>query len=133
MNIIAVSYIGKSPTWIDNAYGSGLIFEQYETYRLPENIAKKLLRHSDCFEINENGGSSSSGGGEYDDTLIKRRLTAVEITNNTQTREINELQSDLVSNTDADTALCLRVEELESDTLDLSLTPSDIDAIIYGA
>ena len=133
MNIIAVTYIGSSPTWIDNAYGSNMIFERYETYRLPETLAKKLLRHSDCFEINENGGGSSSGGGEYDDTLIKRRLTAVESTNNTQTREINELQSDLASNTNADTALCLRVEELESDTLDLSLTPSDIDAIIYGA
>ena len=111
MTTITLEYIGKSPVWIDNAYGSGIAFEKGNIYKLPHNIAVKLLRHSDCFQETI-GGTTSSG--EYDDSAIKQRLSAVEEVNQSQTNSIQSLRQDLSSNADGDTALSGRVNELEN-------------------
>jgi len=97
MTTITLEYIGKSPVWIDNAYGSGIAFEKGEIYKLPYHIAVKLLRHSDCFQETI-GGTTSSG--EYDDSAIKRRLFAVE--------------SDLSANTKQDAVVLSRLDVLEN-------------------
>ena len=129
MTTITLEYIGKSPVWIDNAYGSGIAFEKGEIYKLPYHIAVKLLRHSDCFQETI-GGTTSSG--EYDDSAIKRRLLAVEEVNQTQTNSIQSLRQDLSSNTDSDTALLGRITELENAQA-TALSNSDIDNIIFGS
>lgn len=111
MTTITIEYIGKSPVWIDNAYGSGIAFEKGEIYKLPYHIAVKLLRHSDCFQ-EAIGGTTSSG--EYNDSAIKRRLLSIEEVNQSQTTTINTLQGDLSANLDADNALTERVAVLEN-------------------
>lgn len=126
---VFVTYIGKSVTWVDNAYGSGMVFEQFETYKVDDLLAKRLLKHTDCFVVNENGSSGSTGN--YDDSAILRRISSIETVNQTQTNMIDELQGEISANLAGDATLESRVDALEEFSCS-TLSDSDIDNIIYG-
>lgn len=49
----AVKYIGRRDEWRDSVYGTGLYFVQNQTRMLPAEIARKLLKHSDLFEVGD--------------------------------------------------------------------------------
>ena len=44
-----VQYIGKSSPWTDRIYNTNLSFETGQSRDLPDNIAKKFLKHTDLF------------------------------------------------------------------------------------
>ena len=44
-----VKFIHKSDEWVDQIYGTGLIFKNGQTRYLPLEVALKLLRHQDLF------------------------------------------------------------------------------------
>ena len=45
-----VRYIGKRETYRDGMYGTGIVWEKGQTQMVPENKARKLLRHTDQYE-----------------------------------------------------------------------------------
>jgi hypothetical protein len=47
---IGVKYIFRRPRWVDNIYGTGLVFVTGQTRFLPHDLALKFLRHTDTFE-----------------------------------------------------------------------------------
>ena len=47
---LPVQYIGRKPTFTDHLYGTGLTFEQGQVRGLPDDIARKFLRHADQFK-----------------------------------------------------------------------------------
>ncbi|MDB5886683.1 MAG: hypothetical protein JWR74_2854 [Polaromonas sp.] len=48
---IAITYIGRREIFTDRLYGSKLDFAQGQTRALPSDLAKKFLRHADCFTL----------------------------------------------------------------------------------
>lgn len=50
-NSLAVTYTGKEAPFIERNYGSSLSFEPGQTRALPAELAAKLLRHADVFEL----------------------------------------------------------------------------------
>lgn len=44
-----IKYIGKRPHHIDGAYGTHIAWKQGETKPVPDDIAIKMLRHSDVY------------------------------------------------------------------------------------
>ncbi|QEL64777.1 hypothetical protein OTERR_13010 [Oryzomicrobium terrae] len=54
----AVRYIGKRDEWFDRVYNSGLVFFPRQVRRIPPELARKLLKHSDLFEPAGDGEDS---------------------------------------------------------------------------
>lgn len=48
---IPVKYIGRRPEWHDRIYGTGLSFVTGQVRNMPGDIAYRLLRHADLFEV----------------------------------------------------------------------------------
>lgn len=46
---VAVTYIGRRPTFVDRLYGSKLEFVQDQTRMVPPELARRLLNHADQF------------------------------------------------------------------------------------
>lgn len=46
-----VRYIGRPAQWIERKYKTGLAFTKNQVRSLPDELARKLLRHSDLFEL----------------------------------------------------------------------------------
>lgn len=47
---VSVRFIGRKAPWTDNLYGTNLTFEKDQVRAVPADIAKKFLKHGDCFE-----------------------------------------------------------------------------------
>lgn len=47
---VAVKYIGRREEYIDRLYGTGLSFAHGQVREVPEQVARKFLRHADLFE-----------------------------------------------------------------------------------
>lgn len=52
---VLVKYVGRRETYIERAYGSGIVFVQGETKPVPVDLAAKLLRHADVYVPGEPG------------------------------------------------------------------------------
>lgn len=48
-----IKYVGKRPEYTDGAYGTRIVFKQGETKLVPDEAAKKMLRHPDVYERGE--------------------------------------------------------------------------------
>lgn len=48
---VRVRYIGPRESWFDRLYGSGLGFIKDQVRRVPGDLARRLLKHGDLFEI----------------------------------------------------------------------------------
>ena len=51
MKNVNVIYIGARDTWTDNLYGTNNVFKKGVAYSLPEDVAKRFLKHTDCFAM----------------------------------------------------------------------------------
>jgi hypothetical protein len=49
--MIAVRYIGARQFYCEGAYGSKINFTKGETVLVPDDLAEKLLRHKDVYEL----------------------------------------------------------------------------------
>lgn len=47
--MVSIRYIGHRDPYIEGAYGSRIIFRPGEAQRVPDDLAYKLLRHSDVY------------------------------------------------------------------------------------
>lgn len=61
----AVKYTGRETPFIDRNYGSDLSFEPGQVRPIPHDLAEKLLRHADVFELT---ASPEKKAPEADDT-----------------------------------------------------------------
>ena len=48
-NTVPVQYIGRRESFRDHLFGTGLTFAQGQTRELPQDVARKFLRHDDQF------------------------------------------------------------------------------------
>ena len=48
--MIAVTYVGTRPSYRDGCYGSGIEFEKGQTLLVPDDIARRLLKHPDVYQ-----------------------------------------------------------------------------------
>lgn len=53
--LISIRYIGKRPDYLDGTYGTRIVFVQGESRMVPADVAKKMLRHPDVYELGEDG------------------------------------------------------------------------------
>ena len=53
-----IKYIGKRPTYIDGMYGTHTAFVQGETVMVDSDIAAKMLRHPDQYELGKAKGAA---------------------------------------------------------------------------
>lgn len=53
-----IKYIGKRPTYIDGMYGTHTAFVQGETAMVDSDIAAKMLRHTDQYELGKVKGAA---------------------------------------------------------------------------
>ena len=60
MNTTPVRYIGHRPVYREGAYGSGIVFRQGETQRLPAGLATRLLRHADVYVAGADEGATDA-------------------------------------------------------------------------
>lgn len=51
--MIAIKYIGRHPEHKENLYGTGVSFRKDEVKLFSEEIASKLLKHSDTYALEE--------------------------------------------------------------------------------
>jgi hypothetical protein len=51
--MIQITYIGSRPEHKDSMYGTNAIFKKGETKLIPDDTAKKMLRHSDVYALGE--------------------------------------------------------------------------------
>ena len=49
-----IKYIGRHQTHKDNIYGTGVIFQKDETKLFEDDVAVKMLRHTDSYELGKN-------------------------------------------------------------------------------
>jgi hypothetical protein len=49
--MIPVKYIGARSRYVDGCYGSKIEFTKGETVLVPDDLADKLLRHADVYEL----------------------------------------------------------------------------------
>jgi hypothetical protein len=63
---VTVSYIGRRESWLDNQYGTGLSFVVGQSRTVPGDVAAKLLRHQDLFELS---GMTDLGADDTADLL----------------------------------------------------------------
>lgn len=52
-NTVNVKYIGRESSFVERNYQSQLTFDPGQSRMVPAELADKLLRHVDCFEISE--------------------------------------------------------------------------------
>ena len=55
-----IKYIGKRPTYIDGMYGTHTAFVHGETAMVDSDIAAKMLRHTDQYELGVAKGAAPS-------------------------------------------------------------------------
>lgn len=60
MNTTPVRYIGRRPVYREGAYGSGIVFIQGETQRVPADLAARLLRHGDVYVAGADAGATEA-------------------------------------------------------------------------
>jgi hypothetical protein len=51
--MIQINYIGNKPEHKDSMYGTNAIFKKGETKLVPDDVAKKMLRHIDVYALGE--------------------------------------------------------------------------------
>ena len=57
-NLTPIKYVGKRPTYIDGMYGTHTAFVQGETVMVDSDIATKMLRHHDQYELGKAKGAA---------------------------------------------------------------------------
>lgn len=85
---IAVTYIGRRPTFTDTIYGTGLTFAQQQTRVLPDAIAAKFLRHPDVFA--KGTGEAAQDVAPGDGTT--EALASMNKDKTEQDKQLNQLQ-----------------------------------------
>jgi hypothetical protein len=90
--MIAVRYIGTRPFYCEGAYGSKINFTKGETVLVPDDLAKKLLRHGDVYELSE-------------DTVDVQPAVIPPPNPNTEPDEATQAARDMVANMDTPEAL----------------------------
>lgn len=56
--LTAIQYIGYRPSFRDHLYGTGLVFTTGQVRNVPDELARKLLRHHDLFTAAEAASAS---------------------------------------------------------------------------
>lgn len=51
MALVGVKYIGKKGSFTDHLYGSNLIWAPGQTHNVPLQIAQRMMRHTDVYEV----------------------------------------------------------------------------------
>lgn len=87
-----VKYIGKRNPWTDRLYSSGLTFEPNQVREVPDDVAKKLLRHVDLFETTDEKAKAEPKAEPKDDTIAQ--LEEGKATKTAKQKDVNQL-SDL--------------------------------------
>lgn len=49
MKQVGIQYVGKKPEHVDTLYGTNLRFEPEQSHAVPEDVAKKMLAHTDTY------------------------------------------------------------------------------------
>ena len=57
-NLTPIKYVGKRPTYIDGMYGTHTAFVQGETVMVDSDIAAKMMRHPDQYELGKAKGAA---------------------------------------------------------------------------
>lgn len=57
-NLTPIKYIGKRPTYIDGMYGTKTAFVQGETAMVDADIAARMLKHTDTYELGKAKGAA---------------------------------------------------------------------------
>ena len=70
-NKVKIRYIGLREFWRDNLYHTGLYFEHGQSRLVSSDAARKLLRHSDVFElvVDETSELEQAGKQDADDEM----------------------------------------------------------------
>lgn len=67
-----VRYIGRETPFLDRLYDSHLTFDPGQVRHVPQVLADRLLRHSDCFEsVSEEAAESAEVTVKVDDTELQ--------------------------------------------------------------
>ena len=69
-NKVKIRYIGLREFWRDNLYHTGLYFEHGQSRLVSSDAARKLLRHSDVFELVVDETSELEQAGKQDADVV---------------------------------------------------------------
>ena len=83
--MIQITYIGSRPEHKDSMYGTNSIFKKGETKLVPDDVAKKMLRHTDVYKLGEESKLSKLATAEapvtdeydFDKIMVEKDLVNV--------------------------------------------------------
>ena len=53
---VKIKYIGPKDVYEDTLYGTGLVWKKgFTVHEVPYDVARKMLKHADCFASTEAG------------------------------------------------------------------------------
>lgn len=63
--LIPIKLIGRREVWRETRYGSGMTFKNGQVRKVPESLARRLLRHKDLFaEVEAEEAESTDGSSD---------------------------------------------------------------------
>lgn len=93
-----VCYVGRPEVWVERRYKSGLRFVKGQVRHLPDELARKLLRHEDLFAIAE--GAAGEPEPADDDTAEQLKRSKAQSDESHKENEETQAMREQVQNMD---------------------------------
>ncbi len=97
---VGVKYIGPRSFFFDDMYGTELRWEKGQVINLPDSIARKFLRHVDCFEVAQPLAEPKKSAADVDDKLANAEKAKKK--RETEQMDIEDIRQSAMLSTDKD-------------------------------
>lgn len=97
-----IRYIGRPEQWVERKYKTGLVFTRNQVRSLPDDLAHKMLRHTDLFELADTEPQGESEPDPDDDTEEQLKKAKSEQDESSKAHEEVQAMREEIMNMDKD-------------------------------